>query len=144
MGIHGFNVTAPYKIPALVNSHAHSPYGPHYTGTIASQPMESFMVDISLRHRRDETPDEAKAFALVTGMENLRCGTSAIIDQCYLPLTLDHYLAVAKAYQELGMRAWVFSELSDLSLIAYTKEMYPKYPNAVNLQDLPKEIQALY
>jgi cytosine/adenosine deaminase-related metal-dependent hydrolase len=133
-----------YKFPAVVNSHAHSPYGPHYTGTIASQPMESFMVDISLRHRREETPVEAKAFAFVTGIENLSCGSASIIDQCYLPLTNEHYHAVANAYKELGMRAWVFSELSDLSFIAYTEETYPKYPNAVNLQDLPKELQALY
>jgi cytosine/adenosine deaminase-related metal-dependent hydrolase len=133
-----------YKFPAVVNSHAHSPYGPHYTGTIASQPMESFMVDMSLRHRREETPVEAKAFAFVTGIENLSCGSASIIDQCYLPLTKEHYHAVANAYKELGMRAWVFSELSDLSFIAYTMETYPKYSNAVNLNDLPKELQALY
>jgi len=133
-----------YTFPAVVNSHTHSPYGPHYAGTIASQPFEPFMVDSSLRHTRDESPEEAKAFALVTGLENLSCGSSSVVDQCYLPLTNDYYHGVAKAYQDLGMRAWVFSELGDLSIIAYTKELYPNYPKAVNVKDLPKEVQALY
>jgi cytosine/adenosine deaminase-related metal-dependent hydrolase len=77
-------------------------------------------------------------------MENLSCGSASLVDQCYLPLTTDYYHGVAKAYEDLGMRAWVFSELSDLSIIAYTKELYPNYPKAVNAKDLPKEILAMY
>jgi len=111
---------------------------------IASQAFEPFMLDTSLRHMRDETAEEARAFALVTGLENLSCGSSAIVDQCFLPLTNAYYHGVAQAYQDLGMRAWVFSELGDLSIIAYTKELYPNYAKAVYEKDLPKEIRALY
>jgi 5-methylthioadenosine/S-adenosylhomocysteine deaminase len=107
-------------------------------------PFEPFMADSSIRHIRDETVEEAVAFALVTGLENLNCGSTALVDQCYLPLTTDYYHGVAKAYEDLGMRAWVFSELSDLSIIAYTKELYPNYPKALDPGELPKVIQVLY
>jgi len=130
-------------IPALVNSHAHSPYGPHYAGVIAAQPFEPFMLDLMARHVRDETPEEAKAFALVTGLDNLACGSTVIIDQCFLPLTPEHYQGVASAYEEMGMRGWVFSELNDLPNIAYTREAYPDYPGAIPLNELPEPALAL-
>jgi hypothetical protein len=133
-----------YTFPALVNSHTHSPYGPHYAGVIPSILFETFMADASLRHIRDETVEEAIAFALVTGLENLSCGSASLVDQCYLPLTTDYYHGVTQAYEDLGMRGWVFSELSDLSIITYTKELYPNYSKARDPLELPREIQALY
>ncbi len=132
-----------HSIPAVVNSHAHSPYGPHYEGVIAAQPFEPFMLDLMARQQRDETPEEAKAFALVTGLENLSCGSTTIIDQCFLPLTPEHYHGVAGAYEELGMRGWVFSELNDLPNIAYTREAYPGYPGALPMNELPEALLAL-
>jgi 5-methylthioadenosine/S-adenosylhomocysteine deaminase len=131
------------SLPGFVNAHTHSPYGPHYSGVSGTSSFEKYILDITLRQEADYTPDELAAFALVTGLANLSAGNTAIIDQCYLQLTAEHVYAVARAYEQLNLRAWVFTELSDLPFVIYTREAYPKYPQSVPLHDLPPEIQDL-
>jgi 5-methylthioadenosine/S-adenosylhomocysteine deaminase len=131
------------SLPGFVNAHTHSPYGPHYSGVSGTSAFEEYILDITLRQEADYTPDELAAFALVTGLENLSAGNTAIIDQCYLQLTAEHVYAVARTYEQLNLRAWVFTELSDLPFAIYTREAYPKYPQALPLRELPAEIQNL-
>jgi 5-methylthioadenosine/S-adenosylhomocysteine deaminase len=131
------------SMPALVNAHTHSLYGPHLRGVIPAQTFESYMVDISVRYLYPETPEEAYALALVTGLDNLSAGHSAIIDSCYVPLTKDYLYGIAQAYEDLGLKAWVFTEIADLPLLFYTKEAYPNYSNAIPMRDLPEDLQEM-
>lgn len=132
-----------HRLPALVNSHTHSPFGPHFNGVIKSQPFEPFIVDINARALQPESPQEAGAFALYTGWENLAAGNTAIVDQCYVPLTEEYLFAVAQAYEDLGLRAWVFTELADLPMSFYTREAYPHFEGAVPLAALPEDLRPL-
>jgi 5-methylthioadenosine/S-adenosylhomocysteine deaminase len=132
-----------YRLPSLVNSHTHSPFGPHFNGVIKSQHFEPFIVDINSRAVQPESPEEAGAFALYTGWENLAAGNTAIVDQCYVPLTREYLFAVAKALEGLGLRAWVFSELADLPMSFYTREAYPRVEGAIPLEALPQDLQPL-
>jgi guanine deaminase len=131
------------SIPALVNSHTHSPFGPQFNGVIRSQSFEAFLVDMNVRSFQPDTPEEISALALYTSFENLAAGNTAIIDQCFVPLTPEHFYAVTQAYEDLGIQAWVFSELGDLPMSFYTKEAYPKFERAIPLRELPEDLQAL-
>lgn len=130
-------------MPALVNSHTHSPFGPQFNGVIRSQSFEAYVVDMNLRFFQSESPEETYALALYTGYENLAAGNTAIIDQCFVPLTPDHFFAITRAYEKLGVQAWVFSELGDLPMSFYTKEAYPKVKSALHLHELPDQLQML-
>jgi 5-methylthioadenosine/S-adenosylhomocysteine deaminase len=132
-----------HRLPSLVNSHTHSPFGPHFNGVIRSQRFEPFIVDINSRALQPESPEEARDFALYTGWENLAAGNTAIVDQCYVPLTQEYLFAVAEAYQRLGLRAWVFTELADLPMSFYTQEAYPRFEGALPFAALPQKLQAL-
>ena len=131
------------SMPALVNSHTHSPFGPQFNGVIQSQSFEAYVVDMNLRYLQSESPEETFAFALYTGYENLAAGNTAIIDQCFVPLNADHFYAVTRAYEELGLRAWVFSELGDLPMSFYTQEAYPNVKGALHFEELPEPLQEL-
>ena len=131
------------SIPAFVNAHTHSPFGPHFNGVLAAQPFESFMVDSSARYYAPTDASETAAFALVTGLENLLAGNTALVDQCFVPLNEEHLFAITRAYEDLRIKAWVFTELSDLPFAAYTREAYPRYPRAVPTRELPPELQAM-
>jgi len=136
-------MTLRMSMPSLVNAHTHSAYGPHFKGVIPAQPFEPYMIDISVRYFRPETPQEASAFALVTGLDNLSAGHSAIIDSSSVPLTKEHLYAVAQAYEDLGLKAWIFSEIADLPILFYTREAYPRYPHAIPLRNLPADLQEM-
>jgi 5-methylthioadenosine/S-adenosylhomocysteine deaminase len=129
------------RMPALVNSHTHSPFGPQFNGVIRSQTFEAYVVDMNLRYHQSESPEETYALALYTGYENLAVGNTAVIDQCFAPLTPDHYYSITRAYEELGLRAWIFSELGDLPMSFYTRESYPKFEHAMPVEKLPEKLQ---
>lgn len=131
------------SLPGFVNAHTHSPYGPQYAGVTGTQSFESYIIDITARQKDPYTPKELAAFALVTGLDNLSSGNTAIIDQCYLPLTSEAVYAVARAYEQLGLRAWIFTELSDMPFMVYTREAYPNFSRAIPLRQLPEELQLL-
>jgi cytosine/adenosine deaminase-related metal-dependent hydrolase len=101
------------------------------------------MVDIMARQEGRHTPEEAAACALMTGLQNLAAGNTALIDQCSLPQTRAHIYAVAQAYEDLGLRAWVFPNLSDLPSVVYTREAFPDYPDSIPTSALPPGLQAL-
>ena len=131
------------RLPGLTNAHIHGAYGPQYRGIKGSCPFELSGVNLMAREVNPPSPSEFFACALVTGLENLRSGNTGIIDHYYGPLTREHVYAVATAYQEIGIRAWVLLEFTDLPWLYYTKEAYPGFSNAIPLADLTDEIRSL-
>ncbi len=127
-------------LPGLVNAHLHSPYGPWARGVTRSRPFEMWMGDIMAREDDPLTPAEIEACALVTGLENLAAGNTALIDQHFGSQTEDAIHLAARAYEALGLSAWVFVTLSDLPYICYTKEAYPRYSNAIPEAELPEDL----
>jgi cytosine/adenosine deaminase-related metal-dependent hydrolase len=130
-------------LPGLINAHAHGTYGPQYRGLKASAPFDLSGVDLMARETHEPLPEEFFACALVTGFENLRAGNTAIVDHYYGPLTRGHIHAVASAYEQVGIRAWVLVELTDLPWLFYTQEAYPGFSRSVPLARLPKELRVL-
>lgn len=100
------------------------------------------MGDVMARATRPQTPEEVGACALVTGLENVSAGNTALIDQYFGPQTKEHVYAAAHAYEELGLRVWVFPTLSNLPYLCYTREAFPRYPKAIPAASLPEELQA--
>jgi guanine deaminase len=99
------------------------------------------MIDIMIRQDGRHSPEEAGACALVTGLENLAVGNTAVVDQCSISQTKDHAYAIARAYQALGLRAWVFVNVSDLPSVIYTEEFFPGYAGALPASSLPEALQ---
>jgi 5-methylthioadenosine/S-adenosylhomocysteine deaminase len=135
-------VTLLMRLPALVNAHIHGVYGPQYRGLRPSLQFEEYLVDVALRDWRTPAPEELHACALVTGLENLSAGCTAVVDHHYGPLTAEHVYAVARAYEEIGLRAWVLIDLSDLPYVSYTRERYPHLSGASAEGELPEEVRA--
>jgi len=129
-------------LPSLVNAHLHSPYGPWVRGVTRSRPFELWMGDIMAREDEPLTIEQMEACAYVTGLENLAMGNTMLIDQHFGPQTPEHIYRAARAYEALGLRAWVFVTLSDLPYIAFTKEAYPRYPKALPESELPEDLVA--
>jgi 5-methylthioadenosine/S-adenosylhomocysteine deaminase len=130
-------------LPGLINAHAHGTYGPQYRGIKSSAPFDLSGVDLMARETHEPLAAEFFACALVTGFENLRAGNTAIVDHYYGPLTRDHIHAVASAYEQVGIRAWVLVELTDLPWLFYTQEAYPRFSRSVPATELPDELCAL-
>jgi 5-methylthioadenosine/S-adenosylhomocysteine deaminase len=128
-------------LPGLVNAHLHSPYGPQYRGVTRSRPFEAWMGDVMARETRPAAPQEVGACALVTGLENLETGSTALMDQYFGPPTAAHLYAVAQAYEDLGLRAWVFTSLGDLPYLHYTREGFPHYADAIPASAVPADLQ---
>ncbi len=130
-------------LPGLINAHLHSPYGPWVRGVTRSRPFEMWMGDIMAREEAALTAAEIEACAYVTGLENLAMGNTALIDQHFGPQTPEAIHRAARAYETLGLRAWVFVTLSDLPYMAFTCEAYPRYPQALAERDLPEDLVAM-
>ncbi|MBP7693517.1 MAG: amidohydrolase family protein [Anaerolineales bacterium] len=128
------------SLPGLVNAHTHSPYGPYCRGLTRSAPFEVWMADIMARETRPLTPAEVEAGALLTGLENLAAGNTALMDQHFGPQDREALHRAAQAYEDLGLRAWIFVTLSDLPYLAYTREAYPRFPGAIAERDLPDDL----
>lgn len=131
------------ELPGLINAHAHGTYGPQYRGIKASAPFDLSGVNLMARETHEPAPEEFFACALVTGYENLRFGTTALVDHYYGPLTQAHVHGVAEAYDRIGVRAWVLVELTDLPWLLYTSESYPRFSGSVPTGTLPAELRRL-
>ena len=130
-------------LPGLTNAHAHGAYGPQFRGVKESRGFELGAVNLMARELRTPTPAEFHACALVTGLENLEAGTTSLIEHYYGPLTREYVYAVANAYEEIGLRAWVLLEFTDLPWLCYTREAYPSFSNSVPEAALPPELRSL-
>ena len=128
--------------PGFVNAHTHSHCIP-WKGLIPSAPLEVFLAYRTSGLVGCMTPGEQAACALVVGLENLSAGNVAIVDHLYSSLTPEHVHGVAEAYESLGMRAWVFPDVSDLPVMFLTRETYPNYLKAIPTSELPGEARAL-
>ncbi|MFQ5880209.1 MAG: amidohydrolase family protein [Dehalococcoidia bacterium] len=129
-------------LPGFVNAHLHSPFAP-YRGVTRTRPFEMWFADRAARQEGQPTPDEMAACALITGLENLVAGNTAIIDHVFVPQTREHIYPIAKAYEALGLRAWVFVDVTDLPRLCYTREAFPRYAKAIPTAELPEEMQPL-
>lgn len=129
-------------LPTFVNAHTHSAIAA-FKGVTRSRPFEQWFVERAARQARPPTPEDLAASALVTGLENLAAGASALIDHVNAPQTKEHIYAIARAYEALGIRAWVLVDAGDLPRLAYTREAYPRYPKAIPTAALPEEMQPL-
>lgn len=127
-------------VKALTNAHTHS-FRAAYKGITRSRPFDQWFADTSARADRDPTVEEASANALVTGLENLEAGNTAIVDHLVVPHTREHVYAAANAYEALGIRALVLVDCTDIPRLCYTKEYYPKFPKAIAIADLPQEMR---
>jgi len=127
-------------VKGLTNAHTHSFRAP-YKGLTRSRPFDQWFADTSARGERDATPEEVSANALVTGLENLEAGNTAIVDHLNVPHTQDHVYAAANAYESLGIRAWVLVDCTDIPRLCYTKEYYPRFLKAIPIAELPEEMR---
>jgi 5-methylthioadenosine/S-adenosylhomocysteine deaminase len=130
------------SLPTFVNAHTHSAIAA-YKGVTRSRPFEQWFVERAARMAQQPTPDDLAASALVTGLENLAAGASGLIDHVNAPQTVEHIYAIARAYEALGIRAWVLVDATDLPRLCYTREAYPRYAKAIATADLPPEMQPL-
>lgn len=128
-------------LPGFVNAHLHSTSAPQKS-MFRSRPFEMWFLDRLARQEGQPTPEQAAACALVTGLENLAAGNTALVDHVIGLQTPEHIYAIAQAYETLGLRAWVFVDVGDLPRL-YTKEAFPRYPKAIPTSELPKELQHL-
>ncbi len=129
-------------LPAFLNAHTHSAIAA-YKGVTRSRPFEQWFVERAARQAGPPTPEDLAASALVTGLENLAAGATALIDHVNAPQTEEHIYAIARAYEALGIRAWVLIDAGDLPRLAYTREAYPRYAKAIPTAELPEEMQPL-
>ena len=114
-----------------------------YKGLTASAPFELWLAYRFSPRVGHRSPEEQVACALASGLENLSAGNIAIIDHLYSPLTPEHVYGVAEAYESLGLRAWVFPDVSELPIMCYTQEAYPNYPKAIATSELPEEVREM-
>lgn len=116
--------------PGYVNTHYHS-HDRWDRGRFSPLPLEIWM---SLYNPstvgRNWTPDEIYLRTLVGGMELVRGGTTAVMDDVHLGLQLDTASidAVFSAYEDLGLRADVgiaFSDRPGHETIPFLNEILP-------------------
>lgn len=90
-------------IPGLVNAHSHS-YANIVKGTSENIPLEIWMLYVMKEGKRLSNED-IYISSLLGSMEMLKGGVTTFLD--HLSQTLDPLLHAAKAYKEIGIRAWV-------------------------------------
>ena len=78
------------------------------------------------------------AFALVEGLDNLDSGDTIVVDHLVSHLARENVHGVAEAYESLGIRAWVFSNVEDLAVRCYTRESFPDFPKAIPIDGLAR------
>lgn len=103
-------------LPGLINAHFHSPAN-HLRGSVPSQPLETFMLDESPADPAlAPTPREAYLRTMLAAIEMLQRGITTVQDDAFLmpaptPEIID---AVAAAYRDSGIRAWLALDQPEL------------------------------
>jgi len=129
-------------LPGLVNAHVHGAYGPQFRGLRPSLQFERYLVDVACRDLATPSADDYRACSLVTGLENLSAGCTALVDHYYGPRSSAYVYGVARSYEAIGIRAWVLVDVSDLPYVAYTRELYPRFVDAVPESELPPMVKS--
>jgi cytosine/adenosine deaminase-related metal-dependent hydrolase len=123
-------IDAPSRIviPGLVNAHIHS-YAALLKGTIDALPADLYMLEV-IAAGSHWTPRHVYVSALVSCLDLLRTGTTAVIDHfSYRPAQTTEALdAVCQAYQDAGIRAVVapmFADRPFIESVPLGREMVP-------------------
>lgn len=119
-------------VPGYVNTHYHS-HDRWDRGRFSPLPLEIWMsIYNPPTAGRNWTPDEIYLRTLVGGMELVRGGTTAVMDDVHLGLQVDtsSIKAVFKAYEDLGLRADVgiaYSDRPGHETIPYLDDILPAH-----------------
>jgi 5-methylthioadenosine/S-adenosylhomocysteine deaminase len=114
-------------IPGLVNAHLHS-NDDFLRGRVDKLPLEIYMLmAVPVTGVAQISPADLRTRTLLGAIEGLKTGTTCFLDDCYHidSLRPDGIDAVMSAYEEIGARAWVTANLSDLPMpdtIPFVKE----------------------
>ena len=117
-------------MPGLVNGHFHSSVN-HMKGRLPSLPLEVFMLyECPELEVLRPTPREAYLRTMLGCIEMLRCGTTAVQDDCFFVPSPDPGIidAVAQAYLDSGLRARLAldqPELSELDKLPFLRDLLP-------------------
>ncbi len=118
--------------PGYINTHYHS-HDRWDRGRFSALPLEIWMsVYNPPVAGRGWTPDEIYLRTLIGGMELVRGGTTAVMDDVHLGLQLDKdsISAIYRAYQDLGIRADVgiaYSDRPGHETIPYLDDFLPQH-----------------
>jgi 5-methylthioadenosine/S-adenosylhomocysteine deaminase len=105
-------------IPGLINAHLHS-NDDFLRGRVDKLPLEIYMLmAVPVTGVTQISPADLRTRTLLGAIEGLKTGTTCFLDDCYhidslRPEGID---AVMSAYEEIGARAWVTANLSDLPM----------------------------
>lgn len=103
-------------VPGLINAHFHSPAN-HLKGSVRSLPLELFMLlESPADPALTPSPREVYLRTMLGAIEMLQRGITAVQDDAFLmpyptPETID---AVAAAYRDSGIRAWLALDQPEL------------------------------
>lgn len=117
-------------LPGFVNTHYHS-HDRWDRGRFSAMPLEIWMSLYNPpTYGRGWTPDEIYLRTLLGGMELIRGGTTAVLDDVHLGLQIDDASidAVFRAYEDLGLRADVgiaYSDIPGHETIPYLDDLLP-------------------
>lgn len=121
-------------VPGFINSHIHS-HDRFDKGRFDTLPLEIWMgLYNPPTLGRKWTPRDCYLRTMISGFENIRCGTTMVLDDLHagFPLPHDCIEAVFQAYQDLGIRAQVSVAYSD-------KPYFETIPELQNI--VPEELK---
>src|SRR6478609_5453021 len=104
-------------VPGLINAHFHSPAN-HLKGSVRSLPLELFMLfESPADPALTPSPREAYLRTMLGAIEMLQRGITTVQDDAFLmpsptPEIID---AVASAYEDSGIRAWLALDQPELT-----------------------------
>ncbi len=118
-----FDASGLLAIPGLINSHLHSPAA-FLKGALVDAPLEIFMLrETPPTLKGFESPEICRARALLSAVEMLKRGITAVHDDAFFnpSPSMDCINAIMGAYAEVGIRATVAIDQPELSEV----EKYP-------------------
>ena len=118
-----FDASGLLAIPGLINSHLHSPAA-FLKGALVDAPLEIFMLrEMPPTLKGFESPAICRARALLSAVEMLKRGITAVHDDAFFnpSPSMDCINAIMGEYAEVGIRATVAIDQPELSEV----EKYP-------------------
>ena len=135
-------------IPGLVNAHIHS-HDRFDKGRFDNLPLEVWMMLYNPPlGRRNWSPRECYLRTMLNCIEQLKSGTTTVIDDVHhgLPLTPENIEAVFQAYKDMGLRALVSIAYGDkpyYRTIPYLEELLPDHLKTVSGQNCVPDIDRI-
>ena len=135
-------------IPGLVNAHIHS-HDRFDKGRFDNLPLEVWMMLYNPPlGRRNWSPRECYLRTMLNCIEELKSGTTTVIDDVHhgLPLTPENIEAVFQAYKDVGLRALVSIAYGDkpyYRTIPYLEELLPDHLKTVSGQNSVPDIDRI-